>query len=117
MYSILRLFDFDNKQALQFQDIIKSTLLVHKGEVDLRIFDFIESLNCELALILGNKDIGIQRTDINKFICQLTERKYLNMIDLIQPFTEDDVSRYQWLYDLDYDVTSTEFLFSPGGTW
>ncbi len=32
--SIIRLFDFDYKQAMQFQNIIKNYLLVHTREVN-----------------------------------------------------------------------------------
>jgi hypothetical protein len=65
---------------------------------------------------LGNIDQGIQRINEGEFYCQLTEDSYRRTLDLVQPFV-DDTSGFQWLYDLDYETTKIEFLFSPGGSW
>jgi hypothetical protein len=58
-------------------------------------------------------DKGITTSDDKNFVCDLTIKKYKEVVFLMEPF-DKETDGYQWLYDLD---TPIDFLFSPGGTW
>jgi hypothetical protein len=107
---VLRLYDFDSKQAKAFQDIIRQ--LINLGDaVDLVQFEFMESVNCTLSLQVSAEDEGIVYEGEKRFVCLLTPDEYKNIIKLIEPFCHKETRTYQWLYDLDNPI---DFLFSPG---
>ena len=114
---LIRLFDFDPIEAKKFQSIIKDNILEMGLSIDLTNLDFIHSVNCSLTLKLGNQDSGIQRIEETKYECELAKSSYRNMVDLIEPFTQKDTNRHQWLYDIDPLESKTELLFSPRGNW
>jgi hypothetical protein len=76
--------------------------------------DYIEAINCTLTLRISALDLGIKSNDKSIFFCDLTKESYEDMTKLIEPFCNNDLGGYQWLYDID---TPIEFLFSPGGEW
>ena len=110
---IIRLYDFDSREAIKFRSVIHSALLDKKHELDLGSVDFITPLNCSLKLRISAEDIGITSADKQHFYCDLTYAGYQQMVELLVPFCEDSRG-YQWLYNLDNPI---EFLFSPGGWW
>jgi hypothetical protein len=114
---LIRLFDFDQKEAKGFQQLLKESILNRKEPLDLSTTDFITPVNCSLTFIISEKDTGIQKNNALNFICELTENSYRKMVDLLQPFVENDSSGFQWLYELDGDTTPTELLFSKNGKW
>lgn len=112
--NVVRLYNFDKAQAIQFRDLIKETILIKKHKLDLSQVDFIERRNCNLVLGLFKTDEGILSTDNETFYCMLTVEGYLNMLKLLEPFCKKETKGYQFLYDID---NLTDFLFTPAGTW
>jgi hypothetical protein len=112
--NILRLYNFDKSQAIQFRDLIKDTIINKKQKLDLSQVEFIEARNCNLILGLFNTDEGIISNDNKTFFCALILESYKNMLRLLEPFCMKETKAYQFLYDID---NPTDFLFSPAGTW
>jgi len=112
--NIVRLYDFDSSQANKFQQLIQQLILDANKQLDLSAVDFIQERNCNLILRISDEDIGIVRSGKKKFFCDLTISGYKHMVSLLNPFCKKETKGYQWLYDID---SSTDFLFSPGGTW
>ena len=111
---IVRLYNFDRLQAVKFREAIRETLILNKKQLELATTDFIQRRNCNLTLRISTEDIGISTSDKKNFFCDLTISRYEQMISLLGPFCEKETKGYQYLYDID---SSTDFLFSPGGTW
>ena len=111
--NVVRLYNFDRYQAIQFRDLIKVTIVERKQKLVLSEVDFIETRNCNLILGLFKTDEGIFSVDQKTFYCALTLEGYHNLLDLIEPFCNKDSKGYQYLYDID---TPTDFLFAPAGT-
>lgn len=112
--NIVRLYNFDKSQAIQFRDLIKDTIVNKKQKLDLSQVEFIEARNCNLILGLFKTDEGIISNDNKTFYCALTLESYKNMLKLIEPFCKKEIKAYKFLYDID---NPTDFLFSPAGTW
>lgn len=114
---LIRLWDFDQIESKQFQELIADFVNdTQKEELVLNEQNFIKPLNCNLTLVKDRLNNGISRVDDEDFICKLNNEGYKNMIDLIQPFVNEDSGGYQWL-DEKADVGEIDFLFSPGGSW
>jgi len=111
---LVRLYDFDNSQAEELQQIITKQIVDEKKTLEINKLKFVVPLNCTLTLRLSNHDIGITTTDKKNFLCDLTINGYITMINLLEPFCNTSNDGYQWLYDTDADI---DFLFSPGGGW
>ena len=110
---VVRLYEFDKAQAIQFQQLLTDTILTNKSSLALNEVDFIEARNCYLTLRIADEDLGIQTEDKINFFCDLTLESYSQMAILIEPFCKKETKGYQYLYDLD---NFTDFLFSPSGT-
>ena len=111
--NVVRLYNFDKSEAIQFRDLIKDTLVDRKQKLVLSQVDFIETRNCNLILGLFKTDEGIFSVDQKTFYCALTLEGYHKLLTLIEPFCKKDTRGYQYLYDLD---NPTDFLFAPAGT-
>ena len=111
---LIRLYDFDEHQALSLKEIIEKELLGRQKEISLPSLDFVEPLNCNLTFKLSGIDRGITMADNGDFECYLTDTAYKEMTYLIEPFCVKEATGYQWLYDIDCPI---DLLFSPGGTW
>ncbi len=112
--NIVRLYHFNAIEATKLSQLIKQTLLVDKGELDLTTIDFITPRNCKLVLRISATDEGILTKDGIHFFCNLTLKGYEVMLAAIAPFCVKESKGYQWLYEADNPI---DFLFSPAGTW
>ena len=112
--NIIRLYDFDKSQAIQFRTAIQKSIIKSKKPLELTATGFIEGRNCNLTLRIAEEDAGIQASDNMNFYCDLTLASYEQMITLLKPFCNKETRGYQWLYDVDTEI---DFLFSPAGTW
>lgn len=107
---ILRIFDFDMKQARLFSDAIK--LVIGEGRtVHLAEFDFIQLVNCNLSLRISGMDIGVITDDDHNFYCKMSVSGYEAMLKLIEPFCQKESRSYAWMYDLDNPI---DLLLSAG---
>jgi|LakMenEpi03Aug12_release.lakeMendotaPanAssembly.Ray.scaffolds.fasta_scaffold713495_2 hypothetical protein len=110
--NLIRLFDFDKIQTNKLISLITEEILIKKDILDFSKLDFIESINCNLILMLSSEDKGIIKSDnAGNFKCYLTEESYNDFIEIMESVDKG----YNWLC-----VTSDEnidFLYSPGGTW
>jgi hypothetical protein len=111
---IVRLYDFDKAEAIKFRNTLQHTIIINQQHLDLTVIDFIEARNCTLTLRISEEDEGIITSNKKQFYCNLTTKGFEQMILLLEPFCNRETKGYQWLYDID---SSTDFLFSPGGTW
>ena len=114
--NLIRLYDFNPKEAIQLQNLIKQLLDESIPEINLEKQSIIKSVNCQLKLVIHEDNNGINRLTSNKFICKMSKESYKQMIYLIEPFTREQKSGYQWL-DESCSESDIDFLFSPGGSW
>ena len=114
--NLIRLYDFDPTEAIQFQNLIKELLDETTLEIDLEKQSFIESLHCQLKLVIHTDNNGINKVSANSFICKMNKESYEYMILLIEPFAKEEASGYQWL-DEWCSESAIDFLFSHGGGW
>ena len=114
---LIRLYDFNQVDAKRLHDAIMTNLIEQEQVVHLAALDFIESVNCTLTLTIASQDQGIRQVGHGAFECAMSLDGYRQMNALIQPFIDEPRTGYQWLYDLESDVTPFEFLLSPSGRW
>lgn len=112
--SVVRLYNFNKNEAIQFRDLIKSVIVENNTRLDLSTVPFIENRNCNLILGHFKTDEGILSSDNKTFYCALTKEGYIAMLSLLEPFCVKETKGYQYLYDIDNPI---DFLFSPAGTW
>ncbi|MCX6185406.1 MAG: hypothetical protein NTU43_00220 [Bacteroidetes bacterium] len=110
---IVRLYDFDMKEAQEFSTSITNHIIRDKSDFRLTSANYIQTQNCQLSLCLSEEDEGITHLNQQEFICKLTLASYRKMLLLIEPFCKKEMKSYQWLYeDIDNPI---DFLFSPSG--
>ncbi|MFT5887099.1 MAG: hypothetical protein ACI9IP_003572 [Arcticibacterium sp.] len=112
--NLVRLYDFEKEEAAKFWKILKKTLVDDLQVLDLATVPFIQAKNCNLIFRLSYEDEGIRTNNQETFYCDLTLDGYINMLNLVKPFTQKNTRSYQYLYDVD---SLTDLLFSPFGTW
>lgn len=108
--NIVRLYNFNKAEAIQFRELIKDTIIAKRQKLDLSQVDFITPRNCNLIFGLFKSDEGIMTKDNETFFCVLTLDGFINMAKLIEPFCRRESKGYQYLYDVD---NPTDLLFCP----
>ncbi|AOW18216.1 hypothetical protein LPB03_12490 [Polaribacter vadi] len=111
--NLVRLYNFDQKEANKFRDLLEETVINKKQKLNLAEVDFIEPINCNLIFGLFKSDEGILTKDNETFFCILTLESFKNMVKLIEPFCVKESRAHQYLYDVD---TPTDLLFCPSAT-
>ncbi|WP_299015860.1 hypothetical protein [uncultured Polaribacter sp.] len=111
--NIVRLFDFNKAEAIQFRDLIQNVVIEQKQKLDLSQIDFINTEDYNLIFGLFKTDEGILTKDYRTFFCILTLNGFKEMLRLLAPFCVKDTKAHQYLYDLD---TPTDLLFAPYAT-
>lgn len=111
---LVRLFDFDEQQAIIFLQAIQQTILTENVVLDLNTIEIIEPINCNLIFRINDTDIGITTIDNKTFFCDLSITAYMKIIELVGTLCNKSISGYQWLYDLNNEI---ELLFSKDGQW
>lgn len=111
--NLVRLYNFDRKEANKFRDLLEETVINKKQKLNLAEVDFIEARNCNLIFGLFKSDEGILTKDNETFFCILTLETFKNMVKLIEPFCVKESRGHQYLYDVD---TPTDLLFCPSAT-
>src|SRR5258705_490980 len=89
---LVRLYDFDKSQAKQFREVVRQTIIENHKPLDLATVNFIEVVNCNLTLRISDADVGITTVNKKNFFCDLTIKKYVNLIHLLEPFCSEDSS-------------------------
>ena len=112
--NVVRLYNFNKAEAIQFRDLIKETIINKRQKLDLSEIDFITPRNCNLIFGLFKSDEGILTKDKETFFCILTIEGFRNMVQLIEPFCKKESRGFQYLYDID---NPTDLLFSPTASW
>jgi hypothetical protein len=108
--NIVRLYNFNKAEAIQFRELIKDTIITKRQKLDLSQVDFITPRNCNLIFGLFKSDEGIITQDNKTLFCVLTLKSFINMVKLIEPFCLKESKGYQYLYDVD---NPTDLLFCP----
>jgi hypothetical protein len=108
--NIVRLYNFNKAEAIQFRELIKDTIITKRQKLDLSQVDFITPRNCNLIFGLFKSDEGIMTQDNKTLFCVLTLESFINMVKLIEPFCLKESKGYQYLYDVD---NPTDLLFCP----
>ncbi len=111
--NIVRLYNFNKAEAIQFRDLIQDTIVSKKQKLDLSQVDFITPRNCNLIFGLFKSDEGIITQDNKTLFCVLTLAGFENMVQLLNPFCLRESKGYQYLYDVD---NPTDLLFCPTAT-
>ena len=112
--NVVRLYNFDKAEAIQFRDLIQGVIIDKRKKLDLSEVDFITPRNCNLLFGLFKSDEGILTKDNETFFCILTLEGYVNMVKLLEPFCQKESRGFQYLYDID---NPTDLLFSPTASW
>jgi hypothetical protein len=111
---LIRLFDYTTDEVKAFSETITNELIKNKKSIEVDKLIFVQPINCTLKFELNQDDIGIVKNNSTDFSCQLTIKSFKDMISLLEPFTNDESSGYQWLCD---SKTGIDLLFSQGGGW
>jgi hypothetical protein len=111
--NIVRLYNFNKTEAIQFRDLLQGTIINKRQKLDLSEVDFIAPRNCNLIFGLFSSDEGIITKDNETFFCILTLEGFINMVKLLAPFCKKESKGYQYLYDIDNPI---ELLFSPSAS-
>tara|TARA_R110002074_G_scaffold91459_1_gene200030 strand:- start:1437 stop:1826 length:390 start_codon:yes stop_codon:yes gene_type:complete len=111
--NIVRLYNFNKSEAIQFRNLLKDTIIDKRQKLDLSEVDFITPRNCNLIFGLFTSDEGILTKGNETFFCILTLEDFINMVKLITPFCNKESKGFQYLYDID---NPTELLFSPSAS-
>lgn len=114
---LVRLFDFTSAEVKTLIEAIRSVLVTHGRSIQLSALEFIMPLNCALELVPSVKDIGLRKRAPGKFTCELTRPGFLRMVELMEPFTQEGTTGFQWLYDPSSEDDRAELLLSPNGQW
>jgi hypothetical protein len=111
--NIVRLYNFNKAEAIQFRDLIQDTIVSKRQKLDLSRVAFITPRNCNLIFGLFKSDEGIMTKDNETFFCVLTFEGFKKMVRLLEPFCKRESKGYQYLYDVD---NPTDLLFCPTAT-
>ena len=111
--NIVRLYNFNKAEAIQFRDLLIDTIIDKRQKLDLSEVDFIYPRNCNLIFGLFKSDEGILTKDKETFFCILTLEGFNKMIALIEPFCKKESKGYQYLYDID---NPTDLMFCPSAS-
>ena len=112
--NVVRLYNFNKAEALQFSELIQETVIDKRARLDLSKIEFITPRNCNLIMGLFRSDEGILSEDNHTFYCVLTLEGFKEMLRLMEPFCKKESRGYQYLYDID---NPTDLLFSPTASW
>lgn len=112
--SIIRLYNFDKEQSIQFTTVLLEWLGSAEPKLNIGGLEFIEPRNCNLILCKSEENDGILTKDGNVFYCLLNQEGYKDMLEVLRPFCLKNTKGYSFLYDIDNPI---DFLFSPAGTW
>ena len=111
--NVVRLYNFNKAEAIQFRALLQDTIISKKQKLDLSEVDFIAPRNCNLIFGLFKSDEGIITKDNETFFCILTLSGFKNMLKLLEPFCNKESRSFQYLYDID---NPTDLLFSPSAS-
>ena len=111
--NVVRLYNFNKAEAIQFRAVLKEKIIDKKQKLDLSEVDFITPRNCNLIFGLFKSDEGIITKDSETFFCVLTLSGFKNMLKLLEPFCNKESRSFQYLYDID---NPTDLLFSPSAS-
>jgi hypothetical protein len=111
--NVVRLYNFNKAEAIQFREVLQDTVIDKKQKLDLSEVDFIAPRNCNLIFGLFKSDEGIITKDNETFFCVLTLKGFKNMVKLLAPFCKKESRSFQYLYDID---NPTDLLFSPSAS-
>jgi hypothetical protein len=111
--NVVRLYNFNKAEAIQFRAVLQDTVIDKKQKLDLSEVDFITPRNCNLIFGLFKSDEGIITKDNETFFCVLTLEGFKNMVKLLAPFCKKESRSFQYLYDID---NPTDLLFSPSAS-
>ena len=111
---LIRLFEFDQSEACQLRQLVKSLADGQSQDVALQNEEWVKSVGeCRLNLRQGNSNQGVsQPRDLN-FECVLTQDGWSNVEELLETFCESDKAGFQWLSQ-DGRVA---LLISQNGQW
>ncbi len=107
---VIRMYDFDMKQAILLRDTIKE-LITEGASINLLDREFIEYVNCGLSLRVAGYDQGLLTDDDHNFFLKMSVSGYESIIKKLEPFCSKESRSYTWLYDLDNPI---DLLLSAG---
>lgn len=111
---LIRLFDYTADEVKALSNTINKELIKNQHSIEVDKLAFVLPINCTLKFELNHEDIGIVKNNSTDFSYRLTTDSFKDMISLLEPFTTNESSGYQWLCD---SKTGIDLLFSLGGGW
>lgn len=110
---LIRLYDFNCQEAKWMYKLMDDLVYRKVAKVELHECNFIEPVNCQLTLVVDSKDSGLEQMRLKEFVGGFSLESYKTMMNLIKPFTKEDINGFQWLDE----YVPIYFLFSPDGSW
>jgi hypothetical protein len=111
---LIRLFEFNRSEVQELRQLLKALVTGDRQDVALNNEMWLESVgNCHLNLRVGKRNEGIRQVEPFRFECVFTSMEWGNLEVLLEPFSESDISGFQWLTT----GGSVALLISRSGRW
>ena len=111
---LIRMYKFNSKEAYELRRV--ALQLARGKEKAVRLHEqpnVISSGGCELTLQQGQKDFGVSEISPLKFEWVLSQAGWLEVADLIRPFSRGTTEGWQWLCE----IGRARVLLSCDGHW
>jgi hypothetical protein len=111
---LIRLYSFTRPEAVRLKQIAVQLSTGELREIALQGEPGIDPVcGCQLLLRRGKRDQGIIQLAPLRFECALSDKGWLDVSFLLEPFCETDTTGFQWLID----NGTISLLISVKGTW
>jgi hypothetical protein len=95
---LIRLYEFDQSEARQLRQLVKSMVSGDLQVVALQNEVWVDPVGgCCLSLRRGNRDQGIRQARTLQFECVPSPDGWSNVEGLIEPFCQSQTFGFQWL--------------------
>ncbi|HEX8880840.1 MAG TPA: hypothetical protein VF749_12455 [Candidatus Acidoferrum sp.] len=111
---LIRFYDFEQSEARQLLQLVQSIVTGECQDIALHNETWVEPVaGCRLNLRLGTRNRGVRQAQPLRFECVLNPDGWSNLEGLLEPFSESDMSDFQWLT---HDG-KINLLISRNGQW
>jgi len=111
--NMLRITSYTCKEVKTLITFLKELVIGKRSHVVTDEIDFVQTEKCVLEFKCSNENRGLYQLSDERFVCELNDVGYEELIGLLTPF-ESDSGGFQFLVD---PVNDIELLISLGGEW
>ena len=111
---LIRIYEFNSKEAYELRRIALHLARGKETVVRLHELPNVTAIGgCELTLHQRKSDRGVSAVSSSKFEWALSRAGWLQVADLIRPFSRGTASGFQWLFG----TSKVNILLSCDGKW